>query len=97
MAVDTGAITATFTAFASLGVTEQHAGMEPAAATTTGASRLSCGTRKIDDGVIRHLGNHEFFPIGAEFVRIRFAMVKGRASAVGVFDPAAVVNATRVA
>ena len=46
---------------------------------------------------LRHLGHHEFFPIGAESVRIRFAMVEGRASAVGVFDPAAVVNAMRVA
>jgi hypothetical protein len=44
---------------------------------------------------LRHLGNHEFFPIGAEAVRIRFTVVEDRAVALSVNDPDPLVKAKR--
>jgi hypothetical protein len=44
---------------------------------------------------LRHLGNHEFFPAGAEAVRVRFNVVDGRATSVTVLDPGVLVTATR--
>ena len=45
---------------------------------------------------LRHLGNHEFFPVGAEAVRIRFNVVDARATSVTVLDSGVVVTATRI-
>jgi hypothetical protein len=47
--------------------------------------------------IIRHLGSHEFYPVGAEAVRIRFAVSgsSGPARAVAVYDPDLLVTATR--
>lgn len=42
---------------------------------------------------LNHLGNHEFFPMGAEAVRVRFSVVGDRATSVSVFDPDEVVTA----
>jgi len=45
---------------------------------------------------LRHLGNHEFFPVGAEAVRVRFTVVNGRATSMAVLDPDVIVTGTRV-
>lgn len=44
---------------------------------------------------LRHLGNREFFPAGAESVRIRFSG-PAAATTVSVFDPELLVTASRV-
>jgi hypothetical protein len=46
---------------------------------------------------LRYLGSHEFHPVGAEAVRIRFsvARVADRARSVAVYDPDLIANATR--
>jgi hypothetical protein len=44
---------------------------------------------------MRHLGNHEFFPMGAEAVRIQFAVSAGQAISVSVLDPDPLVIARR--
>jgi hypothetical protein len=46
---------------------------------------------------LRHLGNHTFFPVGAEAVRVRFDVTADRATALSVLDPDALVTASRVA
>lgn len=46
---------------------------------------------------IRHVGNNEFYPVGAEAVRLRFERTTGNATAVAVFAPAPIVTAKRVA
>ena len=46
---------------------------------------------------LRHVGDFAFFPIGAESVRIRFAVANGRATSVSVFDPDVIVTADRLA
>ncbi len=43
-----------------------------------------------------NLGNHEFHPVGANAVRLRFEMESGRAAGVTVTDGGAVVRARRV-
>lgn len=50
------------------------------------------GTRR---GLL-HLGANEFYPIGAEAVRIRFALAGDRATALTVHDPGLVVEARRL-
>jgi hypothetical protein len=44
---------------------------------------------------LKHLGNGEFFPIGAESVRIRFGAGNGNATEVRVYDQDLVVTASR--
>jgi hypothetical protein len=44
---------------------------------------------------IKYVGDHQFFPVGAEAVRIRFAVTDGKAASVTVFDPDALVTAMR--
>ena len=44
---------------------------------------------------LKHLGAHEFFPLGAEFVRIRFTVEKERATALDVIDADLSVTSTR--
>jgi hypothetical protein len=46
---------------------------------------------------LRYVGANEFFPIGAEQVRIRFAVNGDRATSVAVLDPQLVMTATRQA
>jgi hypothetical protein len=46
---------------------------------------------------LRHLGNHTFFPVGAEAVRVRFDVTADRATAVSVLDPDVLVMASRIA
>jgi hypothetical protein len=44
---------------------------------------------------LKHLGKGEFFPIGAESVRIKFTVANDTATAVSVYDPNLVVTASR--
>jgi hypothetical protein len=44
---------------------------------------------------LRHLGDHAFFPVGAEAVRIRFEVAGGASIAVTVHDPDPLVRAVR--
>ena len=45
---------------------------------------------------LRHRGNHEFSPAGAEAVRVRFAVESDRASTIAVVDGETVVSGQRV-
>jgi hypothetical protein len=46
---------------------------------------------------LKHVGNHEFFPPGAEAVRVRFSVADGKATSLTVLDADVVVNAMRTA
>ena len=50
------------------------------------------GTRRL----LFHLGDRQFFPTGAEAVRIRFAIENGRAVALSIHDPDLVLTAQRM-
>jgi hypothetical protein len=59
------------------------------------AAGLTIGRPGFSARGLRHLGNHEFFPVGAEAVRVRFAVADGRATSVSVLDPDVLVTAKR--
>lgn len=44
---------------------------------------------------MKHLGNHEFSPAGAEFVRLRFTVVADKATKLEVLDPFPMITALR--
>ena len=45
--------------------------------------------------LLKHVGDHQVFPVGAEAVRIRFAVADGRATSLVVLDPDVLVTATK--
>lgn len=66
--------------------------------TADGATALNITRSGLPFGrTLRHVGDHAFFPAGADHVRVRFTVNAERATAVTVIDGALTVSATRMA
>lgn len=66
--------------------------------TADGATALNITRAGLPFGrTLRHVGDHAFFPAGADHVRVRFTVNGERATALNVVDGALAVTATRMA